>query len=260
MPPGEVAQAATDALENARQARQPAVDALIRQQLAPLRQREADATVHAAPLTAPGDDRSAAGSDGSALDAPDAEDIPDTRGFRRTGTRTAVLDGTAFTLHAASGDDADTLLSALRYTAPAVLADAGIDTVGALRERLVRGVGDGEVPTAMVPTPTGGRSLSVPRLEDLGVLLDNSQRTHGILLGGDLPLTDLTPGQRLQVLLGDPAYADAETRMSALLAIIVHLFGAKVAVVDAEGEVTFLGDPVDSPGSRGSAPPRSPRP
>ncbi len=103
VPPGEVAQAATDALEDARQARQPAIDALIQQQLAPLRQREADATVHAAPLTAPRDDRSAVGSDGGALDVPDVEDIPDARGFRRTGARTAVLDGTAFTLDAASG-------------------------------------------------------------------------------------------------------------------------------------------------------------
>lgn len=189
------------------------------------------------------------------------------RGFQRTGTRTAVLDGATFTLHAAAEDDADTLLSALRHAAPASLTDAGIDTADALRERLVRGVGAGEVPAVLVPPPTGGRSLPVPRLEELGVLLDNSQRTQGILLGGDLPLTDLTPAQHLQVLLGDPAYTDANTRMSALLAIAVHLFGGKVAVMDSDGTVTLLGDPAnasdsanatestESAGPSGSAPP-----
>ncbi|WP_327694988.1 hypothetical protein [Streptomyces sp. NBC_00459] len=146
----------------------------------------------------------------------------------------ASADGTG-----AHADDADPLLSALRHAAPAALADSGIDTVGDLRERLIRGVDDGEVPAVMVPRPAEGQRLSVTRLEELGVLLDNSQRTQGILLGGDLPLSDLTPVQRLRVLLGDPTYTDAETRMSALLAISVHLLGAKVDVVDSDAEVTL---------------------
>lgn len=183
------------------------------------------------------DEKPVAEVNAGAQDAPDAEDAQDaqdTPGFRRTGTHAAVLDGTAFTLLPAPGDDAGALLDVLRLAAPAALVEAGIDTADALRERLVRGVGDGEVPTVLVPQPTGGRSLSVERLEGLGVLLDNSQRAQGILLGGDLPLADLTPVQRLQVLLGDSSYADAETRLYALLAIAVRLFDAHVAMVDSE--------------------------
>ncbi|WP_405537424.1 hypothetical protein OG787_31905 [Streptomyces sp. NBC_00075] len=269
VPAAEVAQAAADAAEAARQARRPAIDRLIKRQVAPLREREAEAAeagVHAAPPTAPTDgmhrerrdpvsyvdEKPVAEVNAGAQDAPDAEDAQDaqdTPGFRRTGTHAAVLDGTAFTLLPAPGDDAGALLDVLRLAAPAALVEAGIDTADALRERLVRGVGDGEVPTVLVPQPTGGRSLSVERLEGLGVLLDNSQRAQGILLGGDLPLADLTPVQRLQVLLGDSSYADAETRLYALLAIAVRLFDAHVAMVDSEGEVTLLGDP------SGSAPP-----
>ena len=312
VPDAEVAQAAANAAEDARQARGPGIDALIREKVAPLRQREAEtirATVHTAPPAVPattptgesrhgephtpasntvppqldmgadsvsyGDEKPVAEANAGAQDSPDSPDAEDgqrqdgqeaqvvqeaqdARGFRRIGDHTAVLDGTRFTLHAASEADADTLLSVLRHAAPAALAESGVDTGSALRERLVRGVGDGEVPAVMVPQPTGGRSLSVPRLEELGVLLDNSQRTQGILLGGDLPLTDLTPVQRLHVLLGDPTYADAETRISALLAISAHLFGAKVVVVGSDGEVTLLGDPGEPthPGEHsGSAPP-----
>jgi len=40
-----------------------------------------------------------------------------------------------------------------------------------------------------------------------------------------------------------------------LLGIAVHLFDMNVAMVDADGEVTFVGEPADTTDPAGSAPP-----
>jgi len=92
------------------------------------------------------------------------------------------------------------------------------------------------------------RTFPVRLLEETGVRLDEAQRTQAILLGDEFPAADLKPAQRLQVLLSDLSHGDtgADAPMALLVALAARAFGVRVAMVDPDGEVTFIGDPTGS--------------
>ncbi|MYV51228.1 hypothetical protein, partial [Streptomyces sp. SID3212] len=185
--------------------------------------------------------------------------------YRRTGPYAAELDGTVFALHdspvrepsaqesprqepSGEGDrSADhALLLALRYAAPATLANAGIDTPADLRDWLGRNVTDHNLPRETPLPLDGGRMIPLELLDEIGAPTNASQRMEAVLLGNQLPVSDvaLGPAERFRLLLRDPSYG-GENGTAALADAVVatapRALGVELAVVDLDGQVTYHG-------------------
>ncbi|NEA11670.1 hypothetical protein G3I27_26530, partial [Streptomyces sp. SID10692] len=169
-------------------------------------------------------------------------------GFRRVGPDTVLLDGAPLTLREAPGEGertVDTLLFAVRPVAGGTPAGAVTGTAAEFRAWLEGVVTADDVTGQDVPSLEADRALPLDLLDRIGASLSVSVRTEAMLLGDRIPASrvELTPVQRLRVLLADPSYGAGTTAlpMGPLAAAAARGLGVTVAVVGPDDEVTYHG-------------------
>ncbi|WP_454343901.1 hypothetical protein [Streptomyces canus] len=194
------------------------------------------------------------GSPQSVLAAPDSGPETETGPalpYRRTGTATAELHGTAFALHPVEGPG-DAFGEALTRS----LADAGVDLPVAedgLRGWAVGRVTEADLSDAELPPLDGNRSIKLAALTAAGVQLKPAQQIEAVL-NGQLKVreVELTAIERFRLLAGseglaiDPDAAVAAVDTVVAMAVAREL-GVAIAVVGPGGELTTYGTSAEQP-------------
>ncbi len=139
----------------------------------------------------------------------------------------------------------DTLLFAVRPVAGGTPACAVTGTAAEFRAWLEGVVTADDVTGQDVPSLEADRTLPLDLLDRIGASLSVSVRTEAMLLGDRIPASrvELTPVQRLRVLLADPSHGAGTTAlpMGPLAAAAARGLGVTVAVVGPDDEVTYHG-------------------